>query len=1026
MPSIAYLDFKYERISTVNKIYDNAITLTALVDDCHIGFYASDRSYIYLSISYDNGMTWTDVHLPDKSNFYYLDTIDTGQTIMIAGRENHHNYGCKGLHIFSEQDNYFNVSGNLTSLLDSDIALVEREWSLAISMMNNCFDNLFGTFTNSNTTYRAYIKDASGLIFPNLKPTPYMYARMFMGCTSLETAPVTLTTHVNSSSSCYANMFRGCSSLTTAPKLPATKLGDQCYANMFRECTSLTVAPELPATSLSMLCYQEMFKGCTSLGVAPRLNATTLNFQCYESMFEGCTSLTTAPELPATTLYGRCYRYMFKGCTSLTTAPELPATSLASECYTYMFEDCENLNYIKILATSWPANTYLEDHITGWVTNVAPTGTFVKDINTTYEIDSDSGVPIGWTVYNTGEYIPQNYTVSLIVYPDDSYGTVSGAGTYQGGTLVTVMAAPSDGYIFTGWVTPNGTTVSTNPTYTFTITRNERFAAYFEVAPVITYYDVLLFQNPSIGATLTGNGVYADGDTATVTASNVEGYNFIGWYLDNECVSSSNTYSFTVTNTVELTAKYEVIPPEPQYYTVNVYNSYPDLGTVSGGGRYLEGTSVTITATPKPGCSFITWIYNGIDFSPNQSVTFTVTQDVDFGAKFATNYYQQYFTMEALESGGKFILNFRRLPSGSSIQVKYNNEAWITITSNSSLLNKDWTLDINNGNTLNIGDKISLRRLYRGRYQSNEYYIMVGSTKKYAVYGNIASIYSSHDDVNNMTDTLYAGINLDTMNNDDTYRSLFECTDQYGTNQYGNKLIDASNLVLPFTTLADYAYQNMFGSCTGLLYTPTLPATVLAYACYANMFSNCHSLKNAPALPATTMAQACYSMMFAYCHSLVNAPTLSATTLAQWCYENMFFQCQSLTTAPALPATTLAISCYSNMFGECTSLVNAPALPATTLNDWCYSQMFSECRALVNAPDLPATTLVNYCYQSMFSNCSSLNNIKCLATSINANGATTGWMYGVSEIGTFTKDPNATWSTGQDGIPTGWTVVDAN
>ena len=1024
MPSIAYLDFKYERTSTVNKIYDNAITLTALVDDCQIGFYVSDRSYIYLLISYDNGMTWTDIYLQDGSNFYYPDPIDAGKTIMIAGRENHHNYGCKGLHIFSEEDNYFNVSGNLTSLLDSDIALVEREWSLASSMMNNCFDNLFGTFTNSNTTYRAYIKDASGLIFPNLKPTPYMYARMFMGCTSLEIAPVTLTTYANNSSSCYG-MFEGCTSLTTAPKLPATKLGYQCYANMFRECTSLTVAPELPATTLATFCYQEMFKGCTSLGVAPRLNATTLDIQCYESMFEGCTSLSTAPELPATSLDSRCYRYMFKGCTSLTTAPELPATSLAYECYTYMFEDCENLNYIKILATSWPTNTYLEDHITGWVTNVAPTGTFVKDINTTYEIDSDSGVPIGWTVYNTGEYIPQNYTVSLIVYPDDSYGTVSGAGTYQGGTLVTIMAAPSDGYIFTGWVTPKGTTVSTDPTYTFTITHNEYFAAYFEVAPVITYYDVLLFQNPSIGATLTGNGVYADGDTATVTASNVEGYNFIGWYLDNERVSSSNTYSFTVTNTVELTAKYEVIPPEPQYYTVNVYNSYPDLGTVSGGGRYLEGTSVTITATPKPGCSFITWIYNGIDFSPNQSVTFTVTQDVDFGAKFATNYYQQYFTMEALEGGGKFILNFRLLPSGSSIQVKYNNEAWITITSNSSLLNKDWTLDINNGNTLNIGDKISLRRLYRGRYQSNEYYIMVGSTKKYAVYGNIASIYSSHDDVNNMTDTLYAGINLDTMNNNDTYRSLFECTDQYGTNQYGNQLIDASNLVLPFTTLADYAYQNMFGSCTELLYTPTLPATVLAYACYANMFSMCYSLKNAPALPATTMAQACYSMMFAYCHSLVNAPTLPATTLAQWCYEYMFFQCQSLTTAPALPATTLAISCYSNMFGECTSLVNAPALPATTLNDWCYSQMFSECTSLVNAPDLPATTLVKYCYQSMFSNCSSLNNIKCLATSINANGATNGWMVGVSETGTFTKDPNATWSTGQDGIPTGWTVVDA-
>lgn len=1021
MPSIAYLDLKYGKSSIVNKIYDNAITLTALVDDCQIGLYGT--RYIDLSISYDNGMTWTDIHLPHESNFYYLDPIDTGQTIMIVGRVNHHNYGCNGLHIFSEEDNYFNVSGNLTSLLDTDFALVEREWPLAKNAMGNCFQNLFASFDVSGTTYKSYVKDASDLVFTNLDPAAYFYASMFYNCTSLEKAPRTLSAKINSSSCCY-NMFSGCSSLTTAPELPATTLGYHCYDSMFKNCTLLTVAPELPATTLTMLCYQSMFEGCTSLTVIPRLPATTLTLQCYESMFKDCTSLTTAPELPATTLYTRCYRSMFKGCTSLTTAPELPATELKSQCYREMFNGCTSLNYIKILATSWPANTYLEDHITDWVANVAPTGTFVKNINTTYEIDSDSGVPVGWTVYNVGEYIPQNYTVSIVVNPDDSYGTVSGAGTYQEGTSVTVRAVPSEGYMFVRWLTPNGATVSTNPIYTFTINRNEYFGAQFAVA---TYYDVSLSQDPDIDATLTGNGTYIAGDTATVTASNVEGYNFIGWYLDDDLVSSSNTYSFTVTNTIALTAKYEVIPYVPQYYTVNVYNNYPDLGTVSGGGRYLEGTSVTITATPNQGCSFVAWISNGIDVSTNQSFTFTVTQDVDLGAKFADSYYQQYFTMEALESGGKFILNFSRLPSGSSIQVKYNNGAWNTIKSNSSLLNQDWTLNIGNSNTLNTGDKISLRRLYRGSSTEYGYNIMVGSTGKFAVYGNIASIYSSHDDVTNMTDTVYAGIDLDTMNSNEIYRSLFECAYQYGTNKYGNQLIDASNLVLPFTTLTDYAYENMFRLCTELLYTPTLSAAVLSYACYMNMFENCYSLTTAPALPATTLADYCYSGMFRYCHSLVNAPTLAATVLAPSCYSSMFFQCKSLTTAPALPATTLNSWCYSQMFSECRLLVNASALPATTLNDGCYSQMFEECRSLVNAPDLLATTLVQWCYQSMFANCSSLNNIKCLATtSINANGATRGWMTGVSETGTFTKDTNATWSTGDDGIPTGWTVVDAS
>jgi hypothetical protein len=34
------------------------------------------------------------------------------------------------------------------------------------------------------------------------------------------------------------------------------------------------------------------------------------------------------------------------------------------------------------------------------------------------------------------------------------------------------------------------------------------------------------------------------------------------------------------------------------------------------------------------------------------------------------------------------------------------------------------------------------------------------------------------------------------------------------------------------------------------------------------------------------------------------------------------------------------------------------------------------------------------------------------------------WTDGVAPTGTFYKAPGATWSTGPDGIPDGWTVVD--
>lgn len=101
-------------------------------------------------------------------------------------------------------------------------------------------------------------------------------------------------------------------------------------------------------------------------------------------------------------------------------------------------------------------------------------------------------------------------------------------------------------------------------------------------------------------------------------------------------------------------------------------------------------------------------------------------------------------------------------------------------------------------------------------------------------------------------------------------------------------------------------------------------------------------------------------------------------------------------------------------------------LPATALADYCYNYMFYGCISLTVAPELPATTLVNGCYVAMFVGCTSLNYIKCLATDISADSCTALWVEGVSASGTFVKHPNMNeWSRDSYGIPSGWTVVDA-
>ena len=90
-------------------------------------------------------------------------------------------------------------------------------------------------------------------------------------------------------------------------------------------------------------------------------------------------------------------------------------------------------------------------------------------------------------------------------------------------------------------------------------------------------------------------------------------------------------------------------------------------------------------------------------------------------------------------------------------------------------------------------------------------------------------------------------------------------------------------------------------------------------------------------LPATTLAESCYSGMFYGCQNLTTAPELPATTLADSCYASMFNDCTSLTTAPELPATTLADSCYSYIFEGCSNLNYIKMLATDISASYCLS-----------------------------------------------------------------------------------------
>ncbi|MBQ3709344.1 MAG: choice-of-anchor J domain-containing protein [Bacteroidales bacterium] len=126
-------------------------------------------------------------------------------------------------------------------------------------------------------------------------------------------------------------------------------------------------------------------------------------------------------------------------------------------------------------------------------------------------------------------------------------GTATGGGTFNKGETCTLTATANSGYQFVNW-TKNGSEVSTNATYSFTVTGSGNYLANF--FPTQTKLYTLTVQcNPAEGA-VTGNGTYAAGTVVEVQAIPYKGYAFDRWNDGN----TQNPRSVTLDNNMTLVA----------------------------------------------------------------------------------------------------------------------------------------------------------------------------------------------------------------------------------------------------------------------------------------------------------------------------------------------------------------------------------------------------------------------------------------------------------------------------------------
>jgi hypothetical protein len=156
------------------------------------------------------------------------------------------------------------------------------------------------------------------------------------------------------------------------------------------------------------------------------------------------------------------------------------------------------------------------------------------------------------------ELIPplSGYIVSVSSNPSEG-GTVTGGGNYETGDRVKVSATANENYVFIHW-TEGSTVVCKGATYNFKMgTENRNLVAHFEATVPATSWLVTTSARPSEGGSVSGGGLYEEGDLVEVIAIANSGYRFINWTEGLIEVSTDAVYSFTMGTTVRsLTANF--------------------------------------------------------------------------------------------------------------------------------------------------------------------------------------------------------------------------------------------------------------------------------------------------------------------------------------------------------------------------------------------------------------------------------------------------------------------------------------
>ncbi|MCQ2327256.1 MAG: leucine-rich repeat protein, partial [Bacteroidales bacterium] len=288
----------------------------------------------------------------------------------------------------------------------------------------------------------------------------------------------------------------------------------------------------------------------------------------------------------------------------------------------------------------------------------------------------------------TANFIENDY--NIILYANDTNrGNVYGQGSYSYTSQVILTATAKYGYHFTQWSDGN----TDNPR-NLQITSDSTLTAIFDK----NTYTLTLNTNNNFG-TVDGSGTYEYLDEVSISATAVEHYHFLSWNDGN----TQNPRTLSIESDTILTAMFVI-----DTHSVVLNTTDENILTVTGGGEYAYGETITIEAIPIIGYHFTQWS-DGDTNNPRQIL---LTHDTILTASFAINIYHIDVQVN-IEEGGEV--------SGEG-DYEYNTLQTISATANTHFHFIQW----NDGNTSNPRQiLISADSTFTAQFEEDEKYDII-------------------------------------------------------------------------------------------------------------------------------------------------------------------------------------------------------------------------------------------------------------------------------------------------------------